>query len=84
MEIFTTAFLEEVLTVPCLEAINSFTSDELCKFHWESRDLNFRSTNVIRLGKFYLKSLVKATLCTESHCPWTCKAWVWILTIATY
>ena len=50
------------VTVPYLEAKNSFTSDELCKFHWESGDLNFRFTNVIRLGKFYLKSLEKAPL----------------------
>lgn len=59
------AFLEEVLTIPFLEAINSFASDKLYKFPWELIYLDSRSTSVIKPGEFCSKFLEKTTFCTE-------------------
>lgn len=52
MEIFTTAFLKELFIVPFLEAINLFTSDKLCKFHWELKDLDSTPLMLLDLGNF--------------------------------
>lgn len=46
------AFLEEMLTIPFLEVVNSFASDKLCKFPWELKYFNSRSTFAIKLGNF--------------------------------
>lgn len=50
MEIFAIAFLEEVLTILFLEAINSFASDKLYKLPWELKYSDSRFTSVIKLG----------------------------------
>lgn len=52
MDIFTRAFLKEVFTVPFDEAINSFNSGKLYKFHWELNDLDSPPLMSLDLGNF--------------------------------